>query len=159
MICNTPIFTLPLRIKNGEGKFCSYECYWKNKKGKPSWNKGTTGIMKAWNKGKKLPELSMEKSCAWKGGRTIHGDGYIFIYVPEHPFSNNGYVFEHRIIVEKQIGRYLKTEESVHHIDKIKNHNDPHNLMAFTSESAHQRFHKNPNNVRTEEIIFDGRKI
>lgn len=31
--------------------------------------------------------------------------------------------------------------------------------MAFKSESAHQRFHYNPNNVKSYEIIFDGRKL
>lgn len=26
-------------------------------------------------------------------------------------------------------------------------------------KSAHQRFHKNPNNVKPKEIIFDGKKL
>ena len=68
-----------------------------------------------------------------------------------------GYIFEHRLVIEKYIKRYLGRKESVHHLDEIKSNNAPNNLMAFTSESAHQRFHKDPNNVRPEEIIFDGR--
>ena len=38
------------------------------RKGKPSWNAGTRGVMKAWNKGKSFPELSGPNSPAWKGG-------------------------------------------------------------------------------------------
>lgn len=49
--------------------------------------------------------------------------------------------------------------EKVHHLDEIRNNNNPKNLMAFVSNSAHIRFHKNPNNVKPEEIIFDGRKL
>ena len=33
------------------------------------WNKGTKGIMKAWNKGKKQPEFSGENHPNWKGGK------------------------------------------------------------------------------------------
>ena len=99
------------------------------------------------------------KCPAWKGGRRTQ-NGYVFIYVPNHPFHNRHNVIqEHRIVVEQQIGRYLKPKERTHHLNGIKNDNRPRNLMAFTSESAHQRFHKNPNNVKPSEIIFDGRKL
>lgn len=100
------------------------------------------------------------KSPSWKGGERVATDGYKLIHTPNHPFKDfNNYVREHRIVVEKQIGRYLLKKESVHHIDEIKINNIPENLIAFTSESAHQRFHFNPNNVKQEEIIFDGRKL
>lgn len=104
----------------------------------------------------------------WKEGRRKDGDGYILILKPEHPFCDNlGYVREYRLVVEQQIGRYLKPEERVHHmgikysLKTIENRQDnrPENLMAFTSISAHRRFHGNPNNVKLEEIIFDGRKL
>ena len=61
--------------------------------------------------------------------------------------------------MEKYIKRFLKKEESVHHIDEIKINNTIENLIAFTSESAHQKFHKDPLNVKPEEIIFDGRNF
>lgn len=31
--------------------------------------------------------------------------------------------------------------------------------MCFSSNSAHKRWHKDPKNVKPEEIIFDGRKL
>lgn len=113
-----------------------------------------------WHKGKKLPHLSGENANRWKGGKISHGEGYIQIYQPNHPFAiRNGYIFEHRLVVEQQIGRYLLLEETTHHLNEIKDDNRPENLMAFTSKSAHIRFHKNPDNVKLEEIIFDGRKL
>src|SRR4030042_4212596 len=80
-----------------------------------------------------------EKGNSWKGGR-IKRNGYFMIYQPNHPLNVDRYVFEHRLVVEKQIGRYLTYKEVVHHINKIKKDNRPINLMAFTSDSAHQRF-------------------
>ena len=94
----------------------------------------------------------------WKGGKTKR-DGYIFIRKPNHPFANGcGYVREHRLVVEKQIGRYLLPKEKTHHLG-AKDDNKPQMLMAFVSHSAHRRFHHNPKNVKLSEIIFDGRKI
>ena len=97
---------------------------------------------------------------AFKSGRKKTTNGYVLIYKPEHPFRDNkNYVLEHRFIVEQQIGRYLLSEEECHHSNKIKDDNRPKNLMAFINHSAHLRFHNNPNNVKLEEIIFDGRKL
>ncbi len=97
------------------------------------------------------------KHYNWKGGRRLHSRGYVCIYSPDHPFcTRSNYVFEHRLVVEKQIGRYLAPEESVHHLSgKIDNHS--HMLMAFVSQSAHKRFERG-GNVNPSEIIFDGRK-
>lgn len=90
-------------------------------------------------------------------GRSIHSKGYVYIYKPNHPFADrHKNVLEHRLVIEKQIERYLSPEEVPHHLGK-KDDNRPHMLMAFVSQSVHMRFHKNPNNVKPKEIIFDGR--
>jgi len=66
----------------------------------------------------------------WKGGKyQDHASGYIYSYNPEHPFHNKkGYILEHRLVMEKFIGRYLKSNEIVHHRNKIKNDNRVENL-------------------------------
>lgn len=78
----------------------------------------------------------------WKGGRLRHSAGYIFIYCPEHPnASQDGYVLEHRLIMEKNIGRYLTKEEKVHHINKKTSDNRIENLVLFSSQADHIKYH------------------
>lgn len=76
--------------------------------------------------------------CNWKGGRIKDQFGYILLYLPEHPRGkSNGYVHEHRIIMEKQIGRYLKKTESVHHKNCIKDDNRIENLELMQHRVHH----------------------
>lgn len=103
--------------------------------------------------------LEREKSCFWKGGRTVIKAGYVKVKNRKHPFCNkDGYVYEHRLVIERYIGRYLKPSEHCHHINKIKDDNIPQNLMAFTTNSTHIKFEFSKR-VKPEEIIFDGRKL
>ncbi len=80
----------------------------------------------------------------WKGGRYRTTQGYILIYYPKnHSRKEKGkYVKEHVLVVEKNIGRSLNKEETVHHIDGVKNNNVNKNLYLFSSESEHQRYHR-----------------
>jgi hypothetical protein len=47
---------------------------------------------------------------------------------------------QHRIVMEKIIGRKLRKGEIVHHIDENKKNNDPNNLQVMT-QSEHARLH------------------
>ena len=66
----------------------------------------------------------------WGGGRYKDStSGHIWVYNPGHPSSTKkGYVLEHRLAVEKSIGRYLRGNEIVHHKNKIKDDNRVENL-------------------------------
>lgn len=76
-----------------------------------------------------------ENSKNWHGGKIIDCYGYICIYQPEHPLCNQkGYVKEHRLIMEKYIGRYLSRKEIVHHINGNKTDNKIENLELTTNQ-------------------------
>jgi len=110
-----------------------------------------------WNKGKEFLAIRGANNNNWKGGRMKDKRGYILVLMPKHPFCNSiGYIREHRLIIEKQIGRYLHKFEVAHHINRIKNDNRPENLMAFKNHSIHKKFEKS-GKVKIDELIFDGR--
>ena len=68
--------------------------------------------------------------------------GYVLIHCPFHPLAKKGYVLEHRLVVEKKIGRHLTKEEVVHHLDEDKSNNKIENLMLFPTQKAHSSFHR-----------------
>lgn len=112
--------------------------------------------------GKRMSDSTREKmEKIWKKNgddrriyRKEHSGGYILIYVPEHPHADRGgYVAEHRYIVEKSLGRYLRSDDIVRHIDGNKKNNDSDNLVVL-SRSDHAKLHaKNKKNFnkRSEE--------
>lgn len=80
----------------------------------------------------------------WNGGRIITQAEYVLIYSPRHPNRNRmgkGYVFEHRLVMEKKIKRFLTKNEVVHHINGIRSDNRIKNLVLIT-KSNHVAHHK-----------------
>lgn len=62
-------------------------------------------------------------------------NGYVYLKL------GNYWVQEHRYVVEQFIGRKLRPEERVHHLNEIKTDNRIENLMLFDSQKEHQAFH------------------
>lgn len=81
-----------------------------------------------------------EKCNNWKGGRRLSTEGYVKLYMPEHPHAVAGAVYEHRYVIEQQIGRFLEKDEVVHHINGNKSDNRLENLMLLTP-SEHSKLH------------------
>ena len=81
-----------------------------------------------------------EKGSNWKGGKFKFSGGYVFVYNPTHPFRiNKRYILEHRLVMEKHLGRFLKPSEIVHHINGIKDDNRIENLKLFANISEHSK--------------------
>jgi len=79
----------------------------------------------------------------WGGGKKHHALGYVLISSPNHPYcSIDGYVLEHRLVMESHLGRILLPTEVVHHINGIKDDNRIENLMRFDSNTDHLLWHQ-----------------
>ena len=60
------------------------------------------------------------KASNWQGGFKKSGE-YLYIYSQNHPNRTKaGYVSQHRLIIEKHLGRYLTKQEQIHHINENK---------------------------------------
>ncbi len=98
--------------------------------------------MRSMSEAQRLVDRTRENSANWKGGKYTHVTGYIFVRAPEHHLSHpNGYIAEHRLVMEEKLGRELKLGEVVHHIDGDKQNNDPDNL-ALMNRAQHVFEHK-----------------
>jgi hypothetical protein len=84
-----------------------------------------------------------------KGGKITDESGYILIMAPEHPraVECGGYVFEHILVMEAHLGRYLvykgaghPESEIVHHKNLKKQDNDIDNLQ-LTNFVEHMKIH------------------
>lgn len=69
-----------------------------------------------------------------------------------HPRANkDGSVYTHVLVAEQKLGRYLKSEEVVHHIDENKMNNTPDNIMVFATKADHTSFHNG--NVTLADLL------
>jgi hypothetical protein len=132
--CRKEFFRTTGHANRYKHQFCSYQCrsiYWKaNKENWEEVNKKRSNALKG------------SKSYLWRGGKSITRFGYVEIYKPEHPYSQKrGYVMEHRLVIEEYLGRYLKPEEQVHHINGDKSDNRIENLILFASNGEHIKYH------------------
>jgi hypothetical protein len=104
----------PCRIKKNKHNFCSQKCF----------NLFTQG----------------PNHYRWKNGIKYH-DGYIMIKMPNHPNAKkSGYIMLHRLIMSEHLGRPLKKNEDVHHINGDITDNRIKNLKLFT-HGQHTTFH------------------
>ena len=89
--------------------------------------------------------LNGKNNPSWKGGRIKVIGGYIRVSAPKHPNCDSmGYVLEHRLLIEKKIGRYLTSKEIIHHINGNTSDNKIENLQIVT-RAEHNRIHKELN--------------
>lgn len=73
-------------------------------------------------------------------------NGYRVIYKPNHPKSMTsdnwcGFIYEHIYVAEKYLGRTIRDDEVVHHLDGIRDNNHHTNLLVLP-EQSHTRLHE-----------------
>lgn len=94
-----------------------------------------------------------EGNPMWKGGVKKHSEGYVYVYMPEHPnCDTSGYMLEHRVIMERIIGRFLFRKEVVHHVNGDKSDNRESNLELLNSQAEHLKEHNFFNEERQSSI-------
>jgi hypothetical protein len=79
--------------------------------------------------------LSGDKHPNWKGGRYLTSRGYVMVRV-----GLNQYMSEHRLVMERMLGRPLTRREHVHHKNGHKTDNRPENLELL-SDRDHAKLH------------------
>lgn len=143
-------------------KYCSDKCYWEKLKGKPSPKKGTkTGIIpiNAIKKGQHLSPATEFKNgqISWNKGKKYRikdgkriMQGYLYLFMPDHPYvMKSGYIKNANLVMEKKIGRHIKSPEVIHHINGDKLDDRIENLYLCKDRAEHlnihrKSFHKKP---------------
>jgi len=71
--------------------------------------------------------------------------GSILQYSPNHINNRKGYVAQHRLVIEEDLGRILSMEEVVHHINMDNSDNELDNLYLCRNASCHNKAHASLN--------------
>ena len=94
----------------------------------------------------RLPEGGRpgDKNHQFVCGRRIGRDGYVLVTADKdhlsarkRPHRQGRIIFEHRLVLENALGRYLLPGEVVDHIDGITLHNSVSNLRSFQTNADH----------------------
>ena len=111
-----------------EHNFCSVDHLRKwNSERMSDYNKSKNPMNKKWTKKMRLKKREQVLDRVGKGEKAYNK------FLGRH---------EHRVVAERMLGRKLKKNEVVHHIDLNKQNNDEKNLVVLPSNSEHSHLHQ-----------------
>ena len=131
-ICGKPFKTKPSRWR---AKYCSHACHSKGQ-AVPKEIKTCPTCGKVFKSQRSATRKYCSYPCStkfgkdnpnWRGGKRKTHRGYIRITIA--PYKRK---YEHILIIEKKLGRKLKANELVHHINGVKHDNRVENLRVMT---------------------------
>lgn len=94
------------------------------------------------------PKASVNAKAKSLGRGRLRRRGHTYRFGYKHILQRGGgKVLDHRRVAEEKIGRPLRREEVVHHINHIRHDNRPSNLDVLENGSAHARTSKSVNGL------------
>jgi hypothetical protein len=89
---------------------------------------------------------------------TVAPSGYVMEWCPTHPKATLGVYFQHRLVMECELGRFLLPGEVVHHRNHVRHDNALGNLRLSASHAVHMREHWAGRGRNDPELIERVRK-
>lgn len=84
-----------------------------------------------------------ENNHNWNGGKTSDSRGRILLLNKNHPrHTHEGYVFEHILVAEKALGKFITKDHPIHHVNGIQSDNRPCNLVVCENSAYHMLLHR-----------------
>lgn len=109
---------------------------------------------------KRKPHARAQNSHGWKGGRIRTSLGYVMIRLQPDDFffpmtNSNHYVYEHRLIVAKRLGRCLHLWEIVHHKKGVAKDDNRFEGLQLVTDDRHKQITFLENRISRLEISND----
>lgn len=84
---------------------------------------------------------------------TVAPSGYVMEWCPTHPKAAHGVYFQHRLVMECHLGRFLQPGEGVHHRSRNRADNRLENLELVSNHADHMRQHWQGRGRRDPDLI------
>ena len=89
----------------------------------------------------------------FRGGRFLDQNGYVFVLNPNRTCHSDRYIYEHRLVMTRHLGRPLSSDEQVHHRNGNKADNCLTNLELIGAAN-HATLHEDILRRQLGEAVY-----